>query len=65
MSTQKFIHRNIRKLAKVGGNTLSVTLPRDLVNGLKWQDKQKVVVKRKGNKLIISDWRTPGKARKK
>ena len=53
------------KLAKVGGNTLSVTLPRDLVNGLKWQDRQKVVVKRKGKKLIISDWRTPGKARKK
>jgi len=57
MFTQKLINRSVRKLTKVGGNTLSVTLPRDLVSELKWKDKQKVVVKKKGSTLIIRDWK--------
>jgi antitoxin component of MazEF toxin-antitoxin module len=57
MPTQKLKNRNIRKLTKVGKVSLSVTLPKDLVTGLKWKDKQKVVVKRKGSSLIIRDWK--------
>ncbi len=57
MSMQKLVKHNIRKLTKVGGNTLSVTLPRELVTLLGWQDKQKVVVKKKGSSLIIRDWK--------
>lgn len=57
MSTQKLVNRNIRKLTKVGGNTLYVTLPKDLVSELKWKNKQKVIVRKKGTKLIISDWK--------
>jgi antitoxin component of MazEF toxin-antitoxin module len=41
----------------VGGNTLYVTLPKDLVSELKWKNKQKVIVRKKGIKLIISDWK--------
>jgi antitoxin component of MazEF toxin-antitoxin module len=57
MPTQKLKNRNIRKLTTVGKASLSVTLPKDLVNELKWKDKQKVVVKRKGSSLIIRDWK--------
>jgi len=48
---------NIRKITKVGQSSLAVTLPKDFVRKLKWREKQKVVVKLSGNKLIISDWK--------
>ncbi|OGI93971.1 hypothetical protein A3A03_02980 [Candidatus Nomurabacteria bacterium RIFCSPLOWO2_01_FULL_40_18] len=57
MGVQKIINRNIRKITKVGRTSLTVTLPRELVAELKWKEKQKVIVKRKGSKLIISDWK--------
>ena len=57
MGVQKSINRNIRKITKVGRTSLTVTLPRELVAELKWKEKQKVIVKRKGSKLIISDWK--------
>ncbi|KKR62841.1 MAG: hypothetical protein UU66_C0012G0018 [Parcubacteria group bacterium GW2011_GWB1_41_5] len=63
MSVQKMINKNIRKLTKLGGKSLAVTLPRELVVGLGWKEKQKVVVKKKGSKLIISDWK-PKKAKR-
>ncbi len=49
--------RNIRKLTKTGGGSISVTLPIELVRELKWRDKQKVVVKKSGGKLVIEDWK--------
>lgn len=57
MSTRKYKNHAIRKLTKVGGNSLSVILPKEDVTVLGWKDKQKVTVKRKGGKLIISDWK--------
>lgn len=54
---------NIRKITKVGKQSLAVTLPIDLVRLLKWKEKQKVVVKKQGNKLVISDWRALPKRR--
>ncbi|OGN05788.1 MAG: hypothetical protein A2831_02485 [Candidatus Yanofskybacteria bacterium RIFCSPHIGHO2_01_FULL_44_17] len=47
----------IRKLARIGGGSLSVTLPIELVTKLGWREKQKVVVKYSRGRLIISDWR--------
>jgi antitoxin component of MazEF toxin-antitoxin module len=57
MPTQKLKNRNIRKLTRVGKKSLSVTLPIDLIGQLKWKDKQKVVVKKKGGSLVIRDWK--------
>ena len=48
--------RNIRKVIKIGKASLAVTLPKDLMTELKWREKQKVVVKKKGKTLVISDW---------
>jgi len=47
----------IRKITKVGGRSYCVTLPLALVRELKWREKQKVVIKKRGNKLIIEDWK--------
>ncbi len=57
MPTQKLKNRNIRKITKLGKGSLAVTLPVELVGELKWKEKQKVRVTRKGSKLIISDWK--------
>lgn len=51
--------RNIRKLSKSGGNSgsICVTLPIEIVRALKWKEKQKVVVKKRGNGILIADWK--------
>jgi len=50
----------VRKLSKAGGYSYYVTLPKAFVEALGWRERQKLVVKRSGKKLIIEDWE-PGK----
>ena len=57
MGMQKMKNQNVRKIIKVGGKSLAVTLPRELVNKLRWKEKQKVVVKRVRGGLLIKDWK--------
>jgi antitoxin component of MazEF toxin-antitoxin module len=57
MARRKLEDRNIRKLLKNSGGSIQVTLPIDSVRELGWRDKQKVVIKKSGNKLIIEDWK--------
>lgn len=58
MPRQKTGNEQIRKLQKTGQNssTYMVTLPLNLINELGWQKKQKVVVEKHGNTLVIKDW---------
>lgn len=42
---------HIRKITKVGGHSLSVTIPIDLARALKLRERQKVTVTQKGTKL--------------
>lgn len=62
MSAQKR-NKNIRKLTKLGGHSIAVTIPIDIIRKLKWRERQKVVVKLLGDKITIEDW--PVKSRKK
>lgn len=58
MARRKLDDRNVRKLTRTGsGASISVTLPIEFVRELKWRDRQKVVVKKSGKKLIIEDWK--------
>ncbi len=57
MARSRLSDRNIRKLIKLGGKSIAVTLPIDVVRGLKWREKQKVTVRQEGNTLIIEDWK--------
>ena len=57
MPRRKLGDRNIRKLQKVGNGSVSVTLPIELVRKLKWREKQKVTIRRRGKGLIIEDWK--------
>jgi antitoxin component of MazEF toxin-antitoxin module len=56
MSRRKLEDQNIRKLTKVGGTSLSVTIPVGMLRKLKWREKQKVVVKLRGKTITIKDW---------
>lgn len=57
MSTRKMEDKNIRKLTKVGKQSIAVTIPIEIFRALGWREKQKVVVKKSGSKLIIEDWK--------
>ncbi len=49
--------RNIRKLTKIGGKSIGLTLPIEIVRELGWKEKQKVVVKRVRGGVMIKDWK--------
>jgi len=51
------LEKNTRKLTRVGKITLSVTIPRDLIVELGWNENQKVVVKKRGQGIVIEDWK--------
>lgn len=56
MPRQPYNERRTRKLTRLGGS-LVVSLPVEDVEALKWREKQKVVVTRRGSRLIIEDWK--------
>lgn len=55
MSMRKLEDKNIRKIFKTG-SSYAVTLPIEIVGKLKWREKQKLVLRRQGKKIIIEDW---------
>lgn len=56
MARRKLEDRNIRKLSKRTNGSYAVTLPVEVIRELKWRDKQKLVVRRSGKKIIVEDW---------
>ena len=56
MPTRKSNKNNIRNLTKLGGHSLAVTIPIEMVRELKWKERQKVVVSLKNKKITIQDW---------
>ena len=47
----------IRKLTKLGKKSICVTIPIEIIREFGWKERQKVVVKKSGRKIIISDWK--------
>jgi bifunctional DNA-binding transcriptional regulator/antitoxin component of YhaV-PrlF toxin-antitoxin module len=54
----------IRKVTRVGKRSLSVVIPSEIVLELKIKERQKLVVKRSGKKIVIEDWPSSAKASK-
>lgn len=52
MCMEKFI----RKVVKNGRNSYYINIPKELIRELKIRERQKLVIQRKGKKLIIEDW---------
>jgi len=58
MGRRSLKERNIRKLTRTGGGkSISLTIPIEIIRELKWKDRQKVTVERKGQSIIINDWK--------
>ena len=57
MGRRKLEDREMRKLRKNSGGTVLVSLPIEIVRELKWRDGQKVVVKKRGEGILITDWK--------
>ncbi|MBU4601110.1 hypothetical protein KKE88_03630 [Patescibacteria group bacterium] len=57
MARRKLENNNIRKLSRIGNKSIGLTLPIEIVRELKWREKQKVVVKKRGKGIIITDWK--------
>lgn len=55
--TKKTGDKSVRKLTKLGGKSIGLTLPIELVRELGWKEKQKVVVKRVHGGVVIKDWK--------
>jgi antitoxin component of MazEF toxin-antitoxin module len=53
----KLKDKNTRKITRVGKTSLAVTIPKEMTKELKWQEKQKVVVKKVRGGVLIKDWK--------
>lgn len=53
---RKIEEQNVRKLYK-HASSYAITLPIAIVRALKWQERQKLVVELKGDRVIINDWK--------
>lgn len=53
---KKFVYKHVHYLSKIAGHSYYVVLPIDIVRELGWRERQKLVIKKKGNKIIIEDW---------
>ncbi len=46
----------IRKVTRVGKRSLSVVIPAEIVDELKIRERQKLVLKRQGKRIVVEDW---------
>lgn len=56
MGRRRLEDRAERKLQKATNGSYRVTLPVEVIRQLRWQDGQKVVIKKRGNGILIEDW---------
>jgi len=54
----KLKNKNIRKITRVGGTSLAVTIPVEIIHALGWKEKQRVVVRRIKGGIVIRDYHT-------
>jgi bifunctional DNA-binding transcriptional regulator/antitoxin component of YhaV-PrlF toxin-antitoxin module len=53
----KNMKKYIRKVTRSGKRSLFINIPAEIVDELKIRERQKLVVKRSGKKIIIEDWK--------
>lgn len=57
MGSPKIHQQNIRRLTKLGGQSFGITLPIAMIRKFRWRGGQKLVVRARGRKLIVEDWK--------
>jgi len=56
MPRRKLEQRNVRKIQSSHGYYY-ISIPISVIRKLKWRERQKVVVKLRGKKITIEDWK--------
>ena len=46
-----------RKITKNGRNSYYINIPKEIMKEFKWRERQKLVVRKSGSKIIIEDWK--------
>ncbi|MBU1179733.1 hypothetical protein KJ885_02215 [Patescibacteria group bacterium] len=49
--------KNIRKIVKNGRGSYYINIPIDLLRELRWKERQKLVIKKRGKGIEIVDWK--------
>jgi len=57
MPRNSFSERGVRRLMKVGGVSIALTIPIEIVHALKLKKGQRVMVEQKGKTIVIKDWK--------
>lgn len=50
-------HKYIRKITRVGKRSLALVIPAPIVDELRLQEKQKMVITSDRKKIIVKDWK--------
>jgi hypothetical protein len=62
MGRRTIEEHNIRNLQKTaGGSTYIISLPIEVIRELGWKAKQKLVVTKQDNGILIRDWKNKSK----
>ena len=51
------IRKYVRKVTRVGKRSLSIVIPADIARELHIRERQKLVLRRSGKKIIVEDWK--------
>ena len=47
----------MRKIVKNGRESYYINIPKEIVRELRWRERQKLTIRRSGEKLVIEDWK--------
>lgn len=56
MARRKSEEHNIRHLMKLGETSYAITIPIEIVRDMEWKKKQKLIVTRYGDGIIVKDY---------
>ena len=57
LRNKRNMKKYIRKVTRVGKRSLSIVIPAKLVKELKIRERQKMTLRKSGEKIIIEDWK--------
>lgn len=49
--------QEVRKLTRLGSHSFYALIPPRIIRALKWKKGQKLIVERRGEEVVIRDWR--------
>jgi antitoxin component of MazEF toxin-antitoxin module len=51
----------VRHLTKIaGGSSYAIVIPIEFIRQMGWKDHQKLVIRKYGSKIVVSDWEPEG-----